>query len=173
MIQISRRPRTRGLVIRAVSALIVAGSALMLSAPSASAWSLPQVCSGAAEANVCLEGYTNDPYVQVHVGIDVWMSAQEAQAIIAQPGNAFSATLLGDDGASKQYLQTLPLSWEGAGASNISAEFDMAVQRSRLNEDGDGWWGCDRDEVFARVSLYDARDRSTRTFDSPHWSVCF
>ena len=59
----------------------------MFGAQSASAWSLPQVCSGAAAANVCLSGYTDDPYVQTHVGIDVWMSAQDAQAILAQPGN--------------------------------------------------------------------------------------
>jgi hypothetical protein len=167
----SSRWRRRGL--GAVTALTITGGTLALTAGSAAAWSLPQKCSGAAEANVCLDGYTNDPYVQVHVGIDVWMSAQDAEAILAQPGNAFSAALYGVDGTSRQLLQTLPLSAEFAGPSNLSAEFDMSVLRSRLNEDPGGWPRPNFDEVVARVSYYDARWGLTRTFETPHWSIQF
>lgn len=174
MVEISRKRRKAGArhVTGAVCALAVAGGALMLSAESVSAYSLPQVCSGAFDANVCLSGYTNDPIVQVHVGVDVWMSAQDAQALQAQPGNALSAALYGDDGSTKQFLQALTITYEAAGSSSLSAEFDMAVQRSALNEDPGGWPRCNKDEVFARVSLYDAR-HGVRTFDSPSWSICF
>ena len=169
-----RRGRGRPALLT-VGALAAVGTALLLTAESASAWSLPQKCGGAAAANACLNGYTDDPYVQVNVGIDVWMSAQEAQAYIAQPGTAFTAALYGADGGSNvQYLQSLPLTYEVAGPmANLSAEFDMAVPRSRLNEDPDGWWGCDKDEVFARVWLYDSVHKTTQTFDTPYWSVCF
>jgi hypothetical protein len=169
-----RRGRRRPALL-AAGALAAVGSALLLTAESASAWSLPQRCGGAPAANACLNGYTDDPYVQVNVGIDVWMSAQEAQAILAPPGTAFTAALYGSDGGgSVQYLQSLPLTYEKAGpTADLSAEFDMAVPRSKLNEDTDGWWGCDKDEVFARVWLYDSVHRTTRTFDTAYWSVCF
>ena len=111
--------------------------------------------------------------VQVHVGIDVWMSAQDAEALSAQPGNAFTAALYGDDGANKQFLQALSLTYEAAGPSNFSAEFDMSVPRARLNEDPGGWPRPNFDEVFVRVTLYDARWGWTRTFDSPSWSIQF
>ena len=173
MIQITPRRRKVGRLIRtAIGAFAITGGTLAVTAGSASAWSLPQACSGQPQANACLDGYTYDPYVQVHVGIDVWMSHQDALAILAQPGNAFSAALYGDDG-SAQFLVGLPLTWEAAGDANISAEFDMLVPRSQLNEDPGGWPRPNRDEVFARVSLYDARTGLTRTFETPRWYITF
>lgn len=43
--------------MRAVGTVAVAGGALVSAAESASACSMPQVCSGASTANVCLDGY--------------------------------------------------------------------------------------------------------------------
>jgi hypothetical protein len=68
------RPRRVGRLIgTAIGALAITSGTLAITAGSASAWSLPQVCSAQPQANACLSGYTDDPYVQVHVGIDVWI----------------------------------------------------------------------------------------------------
>ena len=51
----------------------------------------------------------------------------------------------------------------------ISAEFDALVPAALLDED-DSWFD-NRDELFARVSLYDARSGSARVFDTPQWRI--
>jgi hypothetical protein len=166
----SLRPgrRARRLLTTA-TALLVTGAGLALTATSASAWSFPSVCAGNSEKNVCLEGYTpGNHMVQVHVGIDVYMSRQDAEAILAQPGSAFSAAMIGDDPSYDNYLTYVDLTWEVAWDGGISAEFDRLIPASLLNEDNS--WFDNRDEVYARVSLYDARSGTIRVFNTPDWS---
>jgi hypothetical protein len=147
----------------------VAGATLALTATSASAWSLPSVCAGDSEKTVCLEGYTpGNHMIQVHVGIDVYMSRQDAEAILAQAGSAFSAAMIGDDPSYDNFLTYVNLTWEAAWDGGLSAEFDQLIPASLLDEDSS--WFDNRDEVYARVSLYDARSGTTRVFNTPDWS---
>jgi hypothetical protein len=174
MAHINHRRRTVRRVVTAIGALAMASGTIALTAAPASAWSLPQLCTGAAEANTCLSGHTDIHAVQVHVGIDVYMSRADAEALIAQPGNALSAAMYGDDGSTEQFLFDLTPTFESAGDTGIGAEFDMFVPASWLDEDS-SWcdlpWCNNRDEVFARVTLTDARTGWSRTFDTQSWSI--
>ena len=52
--------------------------------------------------------------IQIHVGIDVYMSRQDAEALIAQSGSAFSAAMWGDDEWYDNWQTNLNLTWEAA-----------------------------------------------------------
>ena len=97
----------------------------------------------------------------VHVGIDVSMSQQDAQNIIDAPGEAFSATLYGEDTFFDDTLKQIPVTWSSAWSGGLSAEFDTFASAETLDEDSDP-----TDEVFARVKLHISstdRNRSFRT----------
>jgi len=162
MIQISPRSR-RVLALRAgrvIAAVAVACGAVAVTATAASA---AQSCNGGVEYGSCIditEIGTTDLH-RVHLGIDVYMSRQDAQAIIDRPGEEFSATLMGDDPAYDNALINVPVTWSAAGDGGLSAEFDInALQGYWLNED----WG--QDEVYARIRLWDPRS-GLRTFTTP------
>jgi hypothetical protein len=165
----SHRRRTRR-TLTAASAIAASGALLAVSASSASAWSLPTVCSGAAAANACLSGYTpGNHMIQIHVGIDVHMSKQDADAILAQPGNAFSARMWGSDPTFDDWLDApLTLTWEASWDGGISAEFDTLVPAWKLDEDDS--WLDNKDDLFARVTLRDLRS-GNRSFDTPQWHI--
>jgi hypothetical protein len=150
--------------IGAVGALLLAASAVAVTASAASA---QMACHWPPEggSNTCLTivALGNDVY-SIHVGIDVHMSQQEAQAIIDANGGApFGALIMADDeGYDTTSMFEVPATWVVAGEGGLSAEFDLQVGSDALNEDKDG-----RDEVYARVILYDPRYYPTpRIFES-------
>jgi hypothetical protein len=167
MSNLPNQPRRARRRLAAATSIVAAGTTLALTSTTASAWSLPSVCSGSSQHAVCLDGYApGNHMIQVHVGIDVYMSRQDAEAILAAPGSAFSAAMIGDDPIFDNFLTWVDLTWEAASDGGLSAEFDELVPASLLDEDR----GPDADEVYARVSLYDARTRTTRVFNSPDWT---
>ena len=150
----------------AVGALMIAASAV---AVTASAVSATMACNFPPQggSNTCLtiEPLGNDIYI-IHVGIDVEMSRQDAQTLInANYGVPFGTLIMAhdhdrtsDDTAS---LFEVPTTWVVAGDGGLSAEFNLQVGSDALDEDKDG-----RDEVYARVILYDTRYPQPRIFES-------
>jgi len=113
--------------------------------------------------NACLQITDVGPgQYKVHVGIDVTMSQHDAQNIIDSPGQEFTFTLKGDDGPSneRQHLASLPVTWVGAWSGGLSAESDVFVTESMLDED-DG-----TDEIIAVIRLYIPVTGTTRTFET-------
>ncbi len=154
----------------AATALVAAGTTLALTSTTASAWSFPSVCTGNSQHAICLEGYApGNHMIQVHVGIDVYMSRQDAERILAQTGSAFTAALMGDDPVYDNFLTWLDLTREFPSDVGLSAEFDELIPASLLNEDSGPF---DTDEVYARVSLWDAR-AGNRVFNSANWNIHF
>ncbi|MFI7132716.1 hypothetical protein ACIBQ1_44050 [Nonomuraea sp. NPDC050153] len=98
--------------------------------------------------------------INVHLGIDVAMSREEAQAIIDHPGEEFSAKVIGQDPAFDNSLVSVPVTWSTAGDNGLSAEFDMVATWSQLNED-DGYI----DDLFGRIVLTKPNGQK-RTFNS-------
>ncbi|MEV0387595.1 hypothetical protein [Nonomuraea sp. NPDC050643] len=122
--------------------------------------------------NVCMwiDALGDDIY-RVHVGIDVHMSVQDAQAIIdGSGGNPFVTKIFGADPFFDNAEFNLGLVVIGASQeAGLSADFERIVPKSWLNEDpGPG----DRDELFARVVLNDPRGGS-RSFRTPEWRQQF
>jgi hypothetical protein len=103
-------------------------------------------------SNTCLtiKRLANDVY-SVHVGIDIYMTRQEAQAHIDRlNGYPLIAYIVGDDGRPDRQVLPLfnvPKTWTRAGDHGLSAEFDAVVGPAALNED------AGRDELYARVTL--------------------
>jgi hypothetical protein len=134
------------------------------SVPIGTVWG--PACNYPEGSNTCLTiTYQGNAVYDVHVGIDVYMSHQDAQDILNAPGEPFVAEIMGDDGhgpLNDQVLFEVPIAtgWPAAGEGSLSAEFDKRVGQRALNED-DG-----RDEVYARVRLFDARTGQTRIFTS-------
>ncbi|MEV4021017.1 hypothetical protein AB0J35_62140 [Nonomuraea angiospora] len=102
--------------------------------------------------------------INVHLGIDVAMSREEAQAIIDHPGEEFSAKVIGEDPAFDNSLVSVPVTWSAAGDNGLSAEFDMVATWSQLNED-DGFFDGYIDDLFGRIVLTKP-DGQKRTFNS-------
>jgi hypothetical protein len=153
------------LVRRTAKTVAALGIALGASLGSANAASAAagvgeMTCRPLSGSNICLTiSDVGGGVYNVHVGIDVSMSRSAAQTIINQPGQAFYADLIGDDPSYDNALTSIPLTSEGAWDEGLSAEFDGYVSGSTLNEDWEG-----RDEVYARVRLFDTRYSSPRTF---------
>jgi hypothetical protein len=164
----SRGWRRRAL--SALGALVITASAW---AVTASAVSAEMACHWPPEggSNTCL---TIEPvgngFYSVHVGIDIQMSPQAAQTIIAENGRGWGQPLAAlimahdhdDPAADTTGLFELHPQWVAAGNDGLSAEFyDNEVHSSQLNED-DG-----QDEVCARVILYfDSSTNLERIFHS-------
>jgi hypothetical protein len=145
------RPRgrtKRRLLQTVIAAAAVFGAVVVTAGPAAAV----QTCTGRPEANLCLaiDG-RSDGLFNVHVGIDVHMSLAEAQEYVDDAGNPLSASIRGDDsGNFSQFLFSVPLTVLGASAeSGLSADFDLVVPGSWLNEDNG------TDEIRAVVTLVD------------------
>lgn len=119
-------------------------------------------CKSNSEHVICfsITPAGGDQY-DVHVGIDIFMSRADAQAIIDQDGDPADAWAMGDDPWFDNAEFRIPLTWAVAGDEGFSAEFDIRVPYAALDEDSDGG-----DELYARVRLFDRR-AGTRTFTSP------
>jgi hypothetical protein len=170
MITNTRRRRWTRRALISAGAVLAAGSTLAFTASPASAWSLPTVCTSGTNYTICLSGYTpGNHMIQIHVGIDVHMSRQDADNILAQAGNAFSARMWGADPSYDDWLDApLTLSWEASWDGGISAEFDTLVPAWKLDED-DSWFD-NKDDLFARVTLHDFRV-GDRNFNSGQWHI--
>jgi len=99
------------------------------------------------------------PNFNVHVGINVDMSQQDAQNIIDAPGEAFSATLYGEDTFFNDTLKRIPVTFSSAWEGGLSAEFDTFASAVTLDEDWDG-----TDEIFAHVTLHISPTDTNRYF---------
>jgi len=95
----------------------------------------------------------------IHAGIDVYMSQQEAQRLAAQPYNFF-AYVVASDPFYDNTLFSLPASQIGVGPTGIGADFDRNVLAEALNEDA----YPESDEIYVLIKLYDAQTDSYRTW---------
>jgi hypothetical protein len=123
-------------------------------------------CGGTGNSDLCLQidRLTNGAF-RVHVGIDVHMSLADAQEYVDDVGVPFRVTIFGDDGGgTDQPLFDVPLTDLGASSGfGLSADFDISVPSSFLNEDPPG----QEDEIRARVQLIDTdTNRITATYVS-------
>jgi len=147
-------------VMGTLGALLVAGSAVALTATAAAA--ADPHCNYPYGSNTCLTiediGWGIS---RVLVGIDVQMSQQEAQYLIdANGGRPFVVQLLAHDhddpaddtsGLGEFDLNDPRISWSvSAWEGGLSGSFAIEIASYILNEDKDG-----RDEIVARVELYD------------------
>jgi hypothetical protein len=149
---------------KTTAALGIALGASLGAADAASAAGVNnQVCTGNSNHVICLGIWDmgNNTYA-VHVGIDVSMTQAQAQQYVDQPGQALTASLMGDD-VFDNALFAIPQTYEVAGGDGLSAEFDILVGSGSLNEDWDG-----QDELYAKVKLYNASSGTYRTFLSPN-----
>jgi hypothetical protein len=142
-----------------------------LAAPSPSASALPrQVCRGDGfGSSWCLfiERTTNGEF-RVHLGIDVFMSRGDAQAIIDAPGDPFSARLIGRDSFpdTDDNLFNVPITILGAADGiGLSSDFDTVVGAQFLNEDNVP--GNRGDEAFGKITFRNPLTKRTSTFDTP------
>jgi hypothetical protein len=155
-VNVRHHGRTGRRLLQAVIAVAAVLGAVFVTAGPASA---VQTCTGRPEANLCLAiNGRSDGLFAVHVGIDVHMSLEEAQEYVDDAGNPLSASIRGDDsGSVSQFLFSVPLTALGASAeSGLSADFDLVVPGSWLNEDSG------TDEIRAVVTLVDT-DTNTVT----------
>jgi hypothetical protein len=163
----SRAPRRR--LRRGVGALAMAAATVgVLASPAAA----DQRCTGASDANVCLDitPIGNRDY-RVHVGIDIHMSRQDAQAIIDAPGNPVYAYIVGSDPAFDDYRFLMAPSALGSGPDGLGADFDSTVDGTEIDEDTSFF--DDRDEIFAEIYLFDRRTGTSRTFRSDQFTGHF
>jgi hypothetical protein len=151
--------RWRRRAIGALGALVIAGSALALTAAAAAA--ADPHCNYPYGSNTCLtlEDQGGGIY-NTRVGIDIRMSQEEAQYLIDVNGGApFGVEVLAhdhddpaDDTSGLFEIGDEPddLYQVSAGANGLSGNFEEKVSCLIFNEDNDG-----PDEVVARVTLYD------------------
>lgn len=162
-IPLNRRRRTV-LARRVGGTITAAGIAVAAIVGTASAASAASTCrSGTGYVN-CFS-INGSAFPNVHIGIDVFMSPQDAQAMLDCPGQEFSAAIWGSDTFSDDFLFNMPLSeawvFSANGTSGLSAEFGTTVDAKMLDED----WDSD-DDVYGKVKLRDCRTGQTRTFNT-------
>lgn len=116
-------------------------------------------CSPTSTHNICFTISPAGELYDVSVGIDIKMSRNDAEAIIAQPGDPVDAWAMGADWFDNAEFK-VPLSWVRATDNGLSAQFYIRVPYNTLDEDPDGG-----DELYARVRLFDQRT-STKTYKS-------
>jgi hypothetical protein len=163
----TKRPRGwRRRAMGALGALVIAGSALAVTASTAAA---TQACAQPREgrANTCLTiTRTNDVrgHCDILIGIDIEMPRQDAQDLInASGGNPFGTVIMANDhddpyrDTASLFAVPLRATWPRAGDGGLSAEFYTHVSYRLLDEDNPG-----SDEVYARIALYDPR------YPTPH-----
>lgn len=148
---------------RAAAVLALAGGTIGAMASPASA---EQTCNSGTGYVVCFDlTRLPDGNIAVHLGIDITMSRQDAQAIIDSPGEEFSAKIYGDDPVWDNAQVSVPVTWSNAWDGGLSAEFDMVATFAQLNED-DGYFDGYIDELYGQIKLWDPRYNRTRTFTS-------
>jgi hypothetical protein len=104
----------------------------------------------------------------IYVGIDVYMSRQDAEALAAQPSSAFAYIRASDTGPDNTLFALRPTRIE-AWDRGLAAEWDTRLYNSgglpaeRLDEDS---WPDEGDEVYALIKLYDARTGTYRTWET-------
>jgi hypothetical protein len=150
--------------LRLGAVLAAAGLATAATLAPASPASAASTCrSGTGWVN-CFS-ITGNAFPNVHIGIDVYMSPQDAQSILDCPGTEFSAKIWGSDTFSDDFLFNMPLSaawvFNEGGLSGLSAEFGTTVDAKHLDED----WDSD-DDVYGQIKLRDCRTGLTRTFNT-------
>ena len=153
-----------------VGALVIAGSALAVTASTASA---TQACAQPREgrANTCLtiaRSTTVRGHCSILVGIDIKMRQQDAQNLINDAGgNPFGTVIMANDhddpyrDTASVFEVPLRATWPRAGEGGLSAEFYTEVSYRLLDEDKPG-----SDEVYARVALHDPRYPTPRLYHS-------
>jgi len=162
--------RRAGRLVGGVCALALTAGVLGLMADPASA---EQRCTGRPDSNVCLaiDTNSNQSTYFIHVGIDVHMSLQEAQAYVSQ-GRPFTVTMMGADTFDDDTLFNVPMSALGASAeSGLSADFDVAVAQFSMDED-DSFFD-DVDEVYASIDLFNARSGRHFNYRSDQFTQVF
>ncbi|MFF4618866.1 hypothetical protein [Nonomuraea jabiensis] len=159
---INRSPIHRLLIVLSA----VAPAAVLLANPASAEPNPVNVCNNGSGFVMCfsLDRIQPGGDINVHLGIDVAMSREEAQTIIDHPGDEFSAKVIGEDPAFDNSLVSVPVTWSAAGDNGLSAEFDMVATWSQLNED-DGFFDGYVDDLFGRIVLAKP-DGQKRTFDS-------
>jgi hypothetical protein len=100
--------------------------------------------------------------IDVHIGIEVYMSPQDAQAIIDSPGEEFSAKIFGDDPYYDNALINMNVTQSGVFEGGLYADFDYVATFMQLNED-DSYFD-NFDDLYGRIRLYDPRLNLTRTY---------
>lgn len=159
---INRSPIRRLLIVLSA----VATAAVFLANPASAEPNPANVCNSGSGFVMCfsLDRIQLGGDINVHIGIDVAMSREEAQAIIDHPGDEWSAKVIGEDPAFNNSLVSVPVTWSLAGDAGLSAEFDMVATWSQLNED-DGYFDGYIDDLFARLVLTKPNGQK-RTFNS-------
>jgi hypothetical protein len=146
----------------AVAVLVACGAMAVLAGPA----SAEQRCRSGPGYVTCFSlERMNNTNIAVHIGIDVHMSQEDAQAIINAPGEEFSAKVFGDDEFFDNALINVPVTWSAAGTEGLSAEFDTVASWAQLDEDNSYWSGY-VDELYASIKLVDPRTTVVRTFNT-------
>jgi len=156
----TRRAPIRRRLTQFIAALAIVTGMSVATAGTASAANVGEwACDYNSYHNSCLYiANLGGNMYSVHVGIDIYMSQQDAQNII-NSGFRPTAALYGDDG-SLNYRTTIPLTGNPtAWSGGYSDEFDKVVSGSLLNEDDDGV-----DEIIAKVSQYFPAAQRTVTY---------
>ncbi|MGI5291249.1 hypothetical protein ACQEVF_49185 [Nonomuraea polychroma] len=161
MSTVSRSPIRRMLIV-----LSAVAAAVCLASPASAEPNPVNVCNSGSDFTVCfsLDRLQPGGDINVHLGIDVAMSREEAQAIIDHSGEEFSAKIIGQDPAFDNSLASVPVTWSSAWDGGLSAEFDMVATWSQLNED-DGFFDGYIDDLFGRIVLTKPNGQK-RTFNS-------
>ncbi|MEU4559414.1 hypothetical protein AB0F72_13595 [Actinoplanes sp. NPDC023936] len=159
----------------ATATALVVTAAPALAAP-ASASSLPrQVCRGDGfGSGWCLFIERAGEQYRVHLGIDIFMSRSDAQAIIDAPGDPLSARVLGGDTwpDGDDNLFNVPITTLGASDGfGLSCDFDTVVGAQFLDEDNVP--GNRGDEVFGRITFRNPLTKKNTTFDTPEIAETF
>jgi hypothetical protein len=156
----------RAQIRRTAIVLSAVAAAVCLAGPASAEPNPVNVCNSGSDFTVCfiLDRLQLGGDINVHLGIDVAMSREEAQAIIDHPGEEFSAKIIGQDPAFDNSLVSVPVTWSSAWDGGLSAEFDMVATWSQLNED-EGFFDGYIDDLFGRIVLTKPNGQK-RTFDS-------
>jgi hypothetical protein len=165
----SLRATMRRRLVQVVAALAIVTGLSVATAGTAVAANVGEwACDYDDHHNACLY-ITNlgDNMYLVHVGVDIYMTQQDAQNII-NSGFLPTATLYGDDGSSLSFVTTVPLAGSPtAWSGGYSAEFDTVVSGSQLDED-DGV-----DEIVAKVRQWIPASQRTLVYKTGRVTSAF
>ena len=150
----------------ALGALMIAASALAVTASAASAETRCRYSGPSYLGDACLTiiGEGEPGMKLVRVSINVSMSLQDAEAILAENYQPFWVVAYGEDGLSgDDYLFPIPIKegWPIAWNGGLKAEFERRVPQTSLDEN-DG-----QDEVYARILLFGPGTNQRRTYTTP------
>jgi hypothetical protein len=161
-ISASRSQRVAGRLGRLLLAMAIAvGAIAAVAAPAGAAecWlednGYAYVCSecrGTTVYATCFTlSYYTDGNIAVYIGIDIYMSQQEAQAILNYPGMWFDAWIFGDNPSYDNALVPVPVTGSSAWEGGLSAEFNTLVWWTQLDEDNS--YFDNYDDLYGRIRL--------------------